>query len=132
MSTLDAIIRSSPAGYINSLLIYCLSSLEFLPKSFSTALYPKGFSDTILDSTILNLSSSWCDLGCDHIEPGKFNVDNNQLKEMKSIKEFKMANLNINSLLKYIDELREIMVKYPLIYYLLMKRKLTIQCQIVK
>ena len=73
--------------------------------SFSTPQYPTGFSETIVDSTILNLSSSWCDLGCDHIEPGKFNVDNDQRKEMKSNKEFKMANLNINSLLKYIDEL---------------------------
>ena len=103
-----------------------------MPKSFSTAQYPTGFSETIADSSILDLSSSWCDLGCDHTEPGKFNFDNDQLKERKSIKEFKMANLNINSLLEYIDEHREIMVKHPLKYYLLMKRKLTIQCQIVK
>ena len=32
---------------------------------------------------------------------------------MKLMKGFKMANLNINSLLKYIDELREIMVNTP-------------------
>ena len=32
---------------------------------------------------------------------------------MKSIKGFKMVNLNINSLLKYIDVLREIMVSTP-------------------
>ena len=38
---------------------------------------------------------------------------NSQLSKLKSTKGFKMANLNINSLLKSIDQLRAIMVNIP-------------------
>ena len=39
---------------------------------------------------------------------------NSQLSKLKSTKGFKMANLNINSLLKSVDQLRAIMVNTPL------------------
>lgn len=61
--------------------------------------YPAGFSETIVDSTTSNLNSSWCDLRRDYTKPGKFNFNNDQFKEMKSTKGYKIANLNINSLL---------------------------------
>ena len=80
-------------------------------RNHSIAEYPTGFFALLSNPTTLNLNSSWCDLGYDHTEPGKFNLNNNQLYEVKSIKGFKMANLNFYSLKKYIDELRKIMAK---------------------
>ena len=58
---------------------------------------------------------------------------NSQLSKLKSTKGFKMANLNINSLLISIDQLRAIMVNTPLdILSIKMKRKLMTLCQIMK
>ena len=47
----------------------------------------------------------------------KTNMINSQLSKLKSTKGFKMANLNINSILNSIDQLRAIMVDIP--FYIL-------------
>ena len=61
-----------------------------------------------------------------------FVMINSQLSKLKSTKGFKMANLNINSLLKSIDQLRAIMVNTPLDILSINGRKLMTLCQIMK
>ena len=62
-------------------------------------LHATALAETDVDLVTENLKSSWCD----HIKSGKTNMIISQLSKLKSTKGFKMANLNINSLLKSID-----------------------------
>ena len=90
----------------------------------------RGPSEVNRNPTEEILTSRMCDPSSGKIDESLTN--NHILHELATTKGLRIATLNINSLLKHIDQLRMIMQLCLLIFSLSMKQKMTSRCLIMK